>query len=202
MGLPTCPRGWGRRNWHRAASSGCGRNGASRTQAITCTIRAGASHRPPSPWWSRLCATALRNKVRGREGSWPVPLRRHRLRDGGEARRRQYLPLPRRAHAVGRGLPRANSTVNGLVESGLGPAPNPPAIPSSIAGCSDPLSRFTNTTILPTAAATLPAAAFFESLPGPVQVINNLVGQGPTHLPAPHPPPPPLLTTDQTRTHL
>ena len=33
-------------------------------------------------------------------------IRRHRLRDGGEARRRQYLPLPRRSHAVGRGLPR------------------------------------------------------------------------------------------------
>ncbi len=78
----------------------------------------------------------------------------------------------------------ANSTVNGLVESVLGPAPNPPAIPSSIAGCSDPLCGFINTAILPAATATLPAAAFFESLPGSVQVINNLVGQGPSQLAA------------------
>src|SRR5262249_38613524 len=58
--------------------------------------------------------------------------------------------------------PGANSTVSGLVEGtgGVGSASNPPAIP--------------NTGIPP-----LPAAAFFESLPGPVQVINNLVGQGP-----------------------
>jgi hypothetical protein len=50
------------------------------------------------------------------------------------------------------------SGVSGLVEGtgGVGSASNPPAIP--------------NTGILP-----LPAAAFFESLPGPVQVINNLV---------------------------
>src|SRR5262249_19958073 len=59
--------------------------------------------------------------------------------------------------------PGANSTVSGLVEGtgGVGSASNPPAIP--------------NTGIPP-----LPAAAFFESLPGPVQVINNLVGQGPS----------------------
>jgi filamentous hemagglutinin family protein len=72
----------------------------------------------------------------------------------------------------------ANSTVTGGVVS------NPPAIPSSIAGCSDPLCGFMNTAILPAATATLPAAAFFESLPGPVQVINNLVGQGPSQLAA------------------
>src|SRR5262245_79111 len=63
--------------------------------------------------------------------------------------------------------PGANSTVSGLVEGtgGVGSASNPPAIP--------------NTGIPP-----LPAAAFFESLPGPVQVINNLVGQGPSQLAA------------------
>src|SRR5262249_58868918 len=33
-------------------------------------------------------------------------------------------------------------------------------------------------------APPLPAAAFFESLPGPVQVINNLVGQGPSQFAA------------------
>jgi filamentous hemagglutinin family protein len=61
----------------------------------------------------------------------------------------------------------ANSTVSVLVEGagGVGSASNPPAIP--------------NTGILP-----LPAAAFFESLPGSVQVINNLVGQGPSQLAA------------------
>jgi subtilisin family serine protease len=54
-----------------------------------------------------------------------------------------------------------------LVEGtgGVGSASNPPAIP--------------NTGIPP-----LPAAAFFESLPGPVQVINNLVGQGPSQFAA------------------
>src|SRR6516162_10117149 len=63
--------------------------------------------------------------------------------------------------------PGANSTVSGLVEGtgGVGSASNPPAIP--------------NTGIPP-----LPAAAFFESLPGPVQVINNLVGQGPSQFAA------------------
>src|SRR6516165_2508333 len=60
-----------------------------------------------------------------------------------------------------------NVTVSGLVEGtgGVGSASNPPAIP--------------NTGIPP-----LPAAAFFESLPGPVQVINNLVGQGPSQFAA------------------
>jgi hypothetical protein len=72
----------------------------------------------------------------------------------------------------------ANSTVTGGVVS------NPPAIPSSIAGCSDPLCGFINTAILPPSTATLPPAAFFESLPGPVQVINNLVGIGPSQLAA------------------
>src|SRR6516165_2039850 len=63
--------------------------------------------------------------------------------------------------------PGASSTVSGLVEGtgGVGSASNPPAIP--------------NTGIPP-----LPAAAFFESLPGPVQVINNLVGQGPSQFAA------------------
>src|SRR5215468_3486467 len=63
--------------------------------------------------------------------------------------------------------PSANSTVSGLVEGtgGVGSASNPPAIP--------------NTGIPP-----LPAAAFFESLSGPVQVINNLVGQGPSQFAA------------------
>src|SRR5262249_15137083 len=41
-----------------------------------------------------------------------------------------------------------------------------------------------NTGILSQTTATLPAAPFFESLPGPVQVINNLVGQGPSQLAA------------------
>src|SRR5262245_55735959 len=76
----------------------------------------------------------------------------------------------------------ANSIINNLGVPG--PAPNPPAIPPSIAGCSDALCGFINTAILPPATATLPAAAFFETLPGPVQVINNLVGQGPSQLAA------------------
>src|SRR5262249_14730154 len=59
-----------------------------------------------------------------------------------------------------------------------------PAIASIIAGCSDPLCGFINTAILPPTTATLTPAAFFESLPGPVQVINNLVGQGPSQLAA------------------
>src|SRR5262249_41877159 len=88
--------------------------------------------------------------------------------------------------------PGANSTVSstgansvsGLVEGtgGVGSASNPPAI--------------SNTGIPP-----LPAAAFFESLPGPVQVINNLVGQGPTTsaaLTAPRP----VFTTVQGGTRL
>jgi subtilisin family serine protease len=72
----------------------------------------------------------------------------------------------------------ANSTVTGGVVSNL------PAIPSNIAGCSDPLCGFINTAILPPSTATFPPAAFFESLPGPVQVINNLVGIGPSQLAA------------------
>src|SRR5262249_28224062 len=76
----------------------------------------------------------------------------------------------------------ANSIINNLGVPG--PAPNPPAIPPSIAGCSDALCGFINTAILPPATATLPGAAFFETLPGPVQVINNLVGQGPSQLAA------------------
>src|SRR5262249_36216436 len=57
---------------------------------------------------------------------------------------------------------------------GVGSAPNPPAIPNP--GI-PPLPA--NPGIPP-----LPAAAFFESLPGPVQVINNLVGQGPSQFAA------------------
>src|SRR5215813_2739617 len=59
-----------------------------------------------------------------------------------------------------------------------------PAIASIIAGCSDSLCGFGNAAILPPATAAIPGAAFFESLPGPVQVINNLVGQGPSQLAA------------------
>src|SRR5262249_50401209 len=65
----------------------------------------------------------------------------------------------------------ANSTVTGGVVS------SPPAVPTSIAGCSDPLCGF------------LPAAALFQSLPGPVQVINNLVRIGPTQPAPPNTPP-------------
>src|SRR5262249_35565430 len=56
--------------------------------------------------------------------------------------------------------PGANSTVTGGVVS------SPPAIPTSIAG------------------GVLPAAAFFQSLPGPGQGINNLFGIGSNHLAA------------------
>src|SRR5262249_21784123 len=72
--------------------------------------------------------------------------------------------------------PGASSTVSGLVEGtgGVGSASNPPAIPNTGV---PPLPA--NTGIPP-----LPAAAFFESLPGPVQVINNLVGQGPSQFAA------------------
>src|SRR5262249_7627889 len=71
-----------------------------------------------------------------------------------------------------------------------------PAFPLIIAGCSDPLCGFLNTGILPPPTATAPAIAtlqpatfvlsadFFQSLPGPVQVINNLVGIGPNQLAA------------------
>ena len=43
------------------------------------------------------------------------------------------------------------------------------------------MATFLSTTAL---CGFLPAAAFFQSLPGPVQVINNLVGIGPTQLAA------------------
>jgi filamentous hemagglutinin family protein len=76
-----------------------------------------------------------------------------------------------------------------------GTTSNPPAFPSIIAGCSDPLCGVLNTGILPPATATLPAAAFFESLPGPVQVINNLVGQGPSQLAALNAAAPPVFNT-------
>src|SRR5262249_25461093 len=73
-------------------------------------------------------------------------------------------------------------------------ASNLPKFPVILAGCSDPLCGFLNTGILPppTAIATLPPAtffppdAFFQSLPGQVPVINNLVGIGPNQLAAPN----------------
>src|SRR5262249_10922774 len=68
----------------------------------------------------------------------------------------------------------ANSTTTG----------GSPTIASIITGCSDSLCGFINTAILPPVTAILPGAAFFETLPGPVQVINNLVGQGPSQLAA------------------
>src|SRR5262249_41245474 len=61
---------------------------------------------------------------------------------------------------------------------------NLPSSQSIVPGCSDPLCGLPNTGILSQATTTLPGAAFFESLPGPVQVINNLVGQGPSQLAA------------------
>src|SRR5262249_53266042 len=60
----------------------------------------------------------------------------------------------------------ANSTVTGGVVS------SPPAVPTSIPGCRAPPR------------GVLPPAALFQSLPGPVQFINNLVGIGPTQLAA------------------
>jgi subtilisin family serine protease len=81
----------------------------------------------------------------------------------------------------------ANSIITGL--------PNPLTIPLVLTGCTDPLCGFPNTGLLPTATATLPAAAFFESLPGPVQVINNLVGSGPTQLAALNAAAPPLFNS-------
>ena len=82
-------------------------------------------------------------------------------------------------------------------------ASNLPAFPSILAGCSNPLCGFLNTGILPTAASlptagslptavSLPPATLLPpfspeslaSLPGPVQVINNLVGQGPSQFAA------------------
>src|SRR5262249_12277459 len=61
---------------------------------------------------------------------------------------------------------------------------NLPSSQSIVPGCSDPLCGLPNTGILSQTTTTLPGAAFFESLPGPVQVINNLVGQGPSQLAA------------------
>src|SRR5262249_13144729 len=58
------------------------------------------------------------------------------------------------------------------------------AIASIMAGCSDPLCGFINTTILPPATATLPGAAFFQSLAVPSQIITNLSAQVPSHLAA------------------
>ncbi len=46
-------------------------------------------------------------------------------------------------------------------------------------------------------APNLPPTAFFESLPGPVQVINNLVGIGPSQLAALNPTAPPVFNTVQ-----
>src|SRR5262249_2878914 len=66
-------------------------------------------------------------------------------------------------------------------------ASNLPAFPSILAGCSDPLCGFLNTGILPPPGSQpLPpfSPEFLASLPGPVQVINNLVGIGPTQLAA------------------
>src|SRR5262249_44279290 len=80
-------------------------------------------------------------------------------------------------------------------------ASNLPAFPLIIAGCSDPLCGFLNTGILPPPTATAPAIAtlqpatfvlsadFFQSLPAPVQVINNLVGIAPNQLAALNPAP-------------
>jgi hypothetical protein len=95
-----------------------------------------------------------------------------------------------------------NSTATGAATGGQGStvdpfiavndptsASNPPAFPSIIAGCSDPLCGFLNTGILPPPGAApqlLPpfSPEFLASLPGPVQVINNLVGNGPAQLAA------------------
>src|SRR6266511_904328 len=88
-----------------------------------------------------------------------------------------------------------NSIGLGVVTGGVPAAPNLPPIPPIIPGCGDPLCGLLN--ILPPAPATLPAAAFFESLPGPTQVINNLVGIGPSQLAALNPAAPPLFETVQ-----
>jgi subtilisin family serine protease len=71
-----------------------------------------------------------------------------------------------------------NSIGLGVVTGGVPSAPNLPPLPPATATLPGGLLN-----ILPPA-ATLPAAAFFESLPGPVQIINNLVGIGPTQLAA------------------
>ena len=103
-----------------------------------------------------------------------------------------------------------NSTATGAATGGQGSTVDPfialndptsasnlPAFPSILAGCSNPLCGFLNTGILPTAgslptAVSLPPATLLPpfspeslaSLPGPVQVINNLVGQGPSQFAA------------------
>src|SRR5262249_36404489 len=66
-------------------------------------------------------------------------------------------------------------------------ASNLPAFPSILAGCTDPLCGFLNTGMLPPSGSQpLPpfSPAFFASLPGQVQIINNLVGIDPTQLAA------------------
>src|SRR5262249_30001163 len=63
------------------------------------------------------------------------------------------------------------STGGGSTSGGSSSTANLPSSQSIVPG---------NTGILSQTTATLPAAPFFESLPGPVQVINNLVGQGPS----------------------
>jgi filamentous hemagglutinin family protein len=103
-----------------------------------------------------------------------------------------------------------NSMGLGVVTGGVPSAPNLPPIPPIIPGCGDPLCGLLDTlppatatlpgglpNILPPATATLPVAAFFESLPGPTQVINNLVGIGPSQLAALNPTAPPLFETVQ-----
>jgi hypothetical protein len=103
-----------------------------------------------------------------------------------------------------------NSVGLGVVTGGVPSAPNLPPIPPIIPGCSDPLCGLLNIlppaaatlpggllNVLPPATATLPGAAFFESLPGPTQVINNLVGIGPTQLAALNPTAPPVFESVQ-----
>ncbi|TMJ68305.1 MAG: hypothetical protein E6G80_15890, partial [Alphaproteobacteria bacterium] len=64
-------------------------------------------------------------------------------------------------------------------------ASNPPAFPSVVASCTDQLCGFLNTGILPPGSSSTPFLTdLLASLPGPVQVINNLVGIGPTQLSA------------------
>jgi filamentous hemagglutinin family protein len=103
-----------------------------------------------------------------------------------------------------------NSIGLGVVTGGVPAAPNLPPIPPIIPGCSDPLCGLLNIlppvtatlpagllNILPPATASLPGAAFFASLPGPTQVINNLVGVGPTQLAALNLTAPPSFETVQ-----
>jgi Subtilase family/M26 IgA1-specific Metallo-endopeptidase N-terminal region len=99
-----------------------------------------------------------------------------------------------------------NSTATGAASGGPGSTVDPfialndpssasnlPAFPSILAGCSDPLCGFLNTGILPPPGSQPPAVPqplspfspeFRASLPGQVQVINNLVGIGPNQLAA------------------